>query len=364
MNKNKNKNNENKEKTNVGSRSARMSCMSSNPLNSFGSVFKKVSSNVKVIAEGLEIYFKGYESGDNKREQERDVDLPHNNLQFAKVTLKFALRCPSNKCDAWDRRGDFGILDDEGRYLELFRFITPYGIGAEWTADLSDFLPLLEGKKKFRIFIDTWVGPGHPNGNGWLVDASLHYEKGNPKTRALSVHPLLRKEDIIYGDPKLPTEREVTLKNIPPPPRSNGAHLYTIITGHGQGNVENCAEFCPKNHTISFAGKTFSKKIWRDNCATSVDRNQKGSYKFSRAGWCPGDKVYPWIIDISDDISSDLTEFKFKYDVEPYLNTCRPDAVKCQGCVFGTSCSYDGGLHTEPRYYVSSYLIYRESYTI
>ena len=357
MNKNKNKN---KEKTNVSLRSARMSRMSSNSLNSWGSsvfAFKQVSSNVKVmkvIAEGLEIYFK---SGDNRREQKVEVDLglPNNILQFAKVTLNFALRCPSNKCDAWDRLGTFGILDEEGRYLELFRFITPYGIGAKWTADLSDFLPLLEGKKTFRIFIDTWVGPGHPQGNGWLVDASLHYEEGDPNTRALFVYPLLRMEDIVYGDPKQSTKREVkvTLNNIP---GSNNARLYTIITGHGQGNAENCAEFCPKNHTISFAGSTVSKIIWRDDCATSVDPNQKGNYRSSRAGWCPGDKVYPWIINI-DNLSSDFEEFN--YEVDPYINTCRPDAVQCSGCVFGTSCSYDGGLHTEPRYYVSSYLIYR-----
>lgn len=355
MNKNKNKNNNN-DKTKVGSRSERMSYMSRNSLNSSHSsvlVIKKASSNIIVISEGLEIYFK---SGDNKREQKIDVELPQKNLQFAKVTLKFALKCPSNKCDAWDRLGTFGIINQEGRYLELFRFITPYGIGAQWTADLSDFLPILEGKNTFRIFIDTWVGPGHSQGNGWLVDASLHYEKGDPNTRAIFVYPLLSMEDIIYGDPEKSTKREVkvALKNIP---RSNNARLYTIITGHGQGNAENCAEFCPKNHTISFAGRTFSKKIWRDDCATSVDPNQKGNYRFSRAGWCPGDKVYPWITDINDDLSLDFAEFK--YDVEPYINTCRPGAIECKGCVFGTPCSYDGGLHTEPRYYVSSYLIYR-----
>jgi hypothetical protein len=347
MNKNKNKN---KDKINV--RSARMSNMSTNSLNGLGSsifILKQVSSNV--IAKGLKIYFK---NGDNQREQTVDVDLPQN-LQFAKVTLEFALRCPSNNCDAWDRLGTFGIFDEERRYLELFRFITPYGIGAQWTADLSDFLPLLEGKKTFRIFIDTWVGPGHPQGNGWLVDASLQFERGESSTRALYVHPLLRMEDIIYGDPKQSTKREVevTLKNTP---RSSSARLYTIITGHGQGNADNCAEFCPKNHTISFAGRTFSKTIWRNNCKTSVDPKQKGNYQYSRAGWCPGDKVYPWIIDIkTDDLLSDFEEFK--YDVDPYLNTCRPDAVQCSGCAFRTLCSYDGGLHTEPRYYVSSYLI-------
>lgn len=353
MNKNKNKNN-NKKKSSVVLRSTRMSSMLTNSLNSFGSsVFKQMYSNVTVtITKGLEIYFNNQ---DNRREQKVDVILPEYNPEFEKVTLEFALRCPSNKCDAWDRLGTFGVIDEKGRYLELFRFITPYGIGAKWTADLSDFLPILEGKNTFRIFIDTWVGPGHPQGNGWLVDASLRYDKGYTNKRAIFVYPILTMEDIIYGDPNRSTNREVILKNIE---RASSARLHTIITGHGQGNSENCAEFCLKNHIISLFGRTFSKLIWRNNCATSVDPNQKGNYQYSRAGWCPGDKVYPWIVDITDDLSSDLAEFR--YDVDPYLNTCRPDAVNCSGCVFNTPCSYDGGLHTEPRYYVSSYLIYRE----
>jgi hypothetical protein len=29
----------------------------------------------------------------------------------------------------------------------------------------------------------------------------------------------------------------------------------------------------------------------------------------------------------------------------------------CQGCVFGTPCAYDGGLHTPPHYKLSSLLV-------
>jgi hypothetical protein len=50
--------------------------------------------------------------------------------------------------------------------------------------------------------------------------------------------------------------------------------------------------------------------------------------------------------------------FQVGYDVEAYVNTCRPEAEVCQGCSLGTGCEYDGGNHTNSRYWFSSLLIY------
>ncbi len=311
-----------------------------------------------LVAQKQAVYFKNNE---NRRQVDLSAQLPQHNPHLVKVTLDFSLQCPEGRCDAWDRFGTFGIVEASGRYLELFRFMTPYGIGSHWTADLSDFLPLLEGNQTFRIFIDTWVGPGHPQGNGWLVTANLRFEEGDEEQRAIFVQPLLSLEEIVYGDPLKATRRERSLDVLP---RSGSARLHTLITGHGQGNAENCAEFCPKYHSLSLAGQSFQQKIWRDNCATSVDSQQHGNYRPSRAGWCPGAQVEPWIVDLGRESkqsqsSQEAMSFAFQYDVEAFVNSCRPDAPRCEACVFGTSCQYDGGFHTEARYFVSSYLIYR-----
>jgi hypothetical protein len=102
------------------------------------------------------------------------------------------------------------------------------------------------------------------------------------------------------------------------------------------------------------SGTAHKERIWRTDCATTTVPGQKGTYKLSRAGWCPGADVRPWIFDATADIASGAT---IGYDVATYVNTCRPDATTCTGCTLGTDCKYDGGAHTEPVYYVSSLLI-------
>lgn len=308
------------------------------------------SSERVILTEGTHVYFTG---ASNSRERLFEASLPTSTGGFSQATLHFKLSCPDQRCDAWDRFGTFGMLDDQGRYFELMRFITPYAIGAEWTFDISPFLPLLQGKQTFRVFIDTWVGPGHPNGHGWLVDASIQYAPGSLEQRPAFVLPLLSEENVVYGNPEKSTQRQGTLL---PLIGYRSAKIVTSITGHGQGNAQNCAEFCPKVHSLKVGERMFSRRIWRDNCASSVDPNQKGNYFHSRAGWCPGDKVEPWIEDITAALVGGSVNFT--YDVEAYENTCRPGASPCQACVLGTGCEFDGGRHTEPRYYVSSYVVY------
>jgi len=82
---------------------------------------------------------------------------------------------------------------------------------------------------------------------------------------------------------------------------------------------------------------------------------QLGNWEYPRAGWCPGAYVYPWIEDVSSVVKAgqDLT---ISYTVEPYINTCRPGADPCAGCVFGTTCDYNGGNHTQPNYVLSALL--------
>ncbi|HYX37550.1 MAG TPA: peptide-N-glycosidase F-related protein [Oligoflexus sp.] len=302
------------------------------------------------LTSGTHVYFQGE---NNHRERQFEAMLPASSEPFAQAILHFKLSCPDGLCDGWDRFGSFGMLDAQGRYFELMRFITPYGIGAEWAFDISPFLPLLQGKANFRVFIDTWVGPGHPKGNGWLVDASIQYIPGVLDQRPVHVLPLLSEANIVYGDPSQDTQRSGTLL---PLIGYRSAKLVTSITGHGQGNAENCAEFCPKEHSLKVGDKVFSRRIWRDNCATTVDPNQKGNYFHSRAGWCPGDKVDPWIEDITGALASGSVNFT--YNVELYDNTCRPGVTSCLGCTLGTGCEFDGGRHTEPRYYVSTYAVY------
>jgi hypothetical protein len=304
------------------------------------------------ITKGTHIYFKG---DDNRREQTVQVNLPKSIEDYGRVTLQFKLSCPDGKCDRWDRVGSMSFQNNElNQPLELLRFITPYGIGANWTYDLSDFLPLLKGSASFVFFIDTWVGPGHPGGHGWMVEAELVYEKAEQNQPvAAYVQPILSFDDVIYGDPLVSTERK---SRVLPLLGYRSAQMRMVITGHGQGNGDNCAEFCARSHRVRIGDHQYERTIWRDNCATTVDPNQMGTWQYPRAGWCPGDKVEPWKADVSAALLNGVTDFI--YQPEEFENSCRPGVLECTGCIFNTSCEYDGGLHTEPRYFVSAYLIY------
>ena len=141
--------------------------------------------------------------------------------------------------------------------------------------------------------------------------------------------------------------------------------IRSFVTGHGQGNVDNCAEFCKKDHTVFVDSTGYDREIWRDDCGETKVQPQAGLFwDESRAGWCPGDIVKPWRLNISDSAEPGDT-LSMGYGLEGYINTCRPGgdvppgSGVCAGCVLvPLQCTYDGGLHTTPRFEVSTAIIF------
>ena len=86
------------------------------------------------------------------------------------------------------------------------RFVTPYRVSTSLSEDLSLLAPILEGRRLFRLFIDTWVGPGHPQGSGWLVSARLLIgEKTGEKVDQVII---LNSRNFEYGNPDLSSSQE------------------------------------------------------------------------------------------------------------------------------------------------------------
>jgi hypothetical protein len=307
---------------------------------------------------GTHLYFVG--SMDNKRSVDATATFPEMPLSYERITLKFALRCPATGgCDAWDRRASFGVVrkvGDQETVTELLRFMTPYGVGASWSLDVTALRPLLSGQVTLRVFIDTWVGPGNPSGAGWLVDASFEMKGGRPERLPLAVIPLWEQVRFDYGDPLKPVAMAVPERTVMLPEGAASVELRSLITGHGQGNLENCAEFCRRDHTFTVAGKGMTRQIWRDDCARTSAPNQRGNFRSGRAGWCPGADVAPWVEDATMAVAG-ARSVTVAYAVAPYENSCRPDAPTCGGCALGTDCAFDNGAHTAPFYVLSAALI-------
>jgi peptide-N-glycosidase F-like protein len=323
-----------------------------------GSADPVVGADAMVTAfDKTPVYFTGT---DNKRIVDAPASFPATGA-YEKIILHLSLDCPSGGCDPWDRLATLGVVTAKGTngaedtVIEIERFITPYHVGATWDIDVTDLRPLLTGDLTLRGFIDTWVGPGSQYGDGWLLTAKFEMKGGIPAALPVAVIPVWTMRSAPYGDPAKPIAGSVPPQMIPLPEGTSSYALRSFVTGHGQGNLSNCAEFCSRSHTLTVGTTAHAAKVWRTDCATTAAPNQEGTYKYSRAGWCPGADVKPWIIDITKDVAGGAAAIA--YDVQAYENTCRPDVMTCTGCTLGSTCEYDGGNHTEPNYSVSSLLI-------
>ncbi len=303
------------------------------------------------------IYFAGE---DNKRSVDSTAAFPEEGT-YASIALDLELSCPSGGCDPWDRRGSLGVVTAVGAdgapdtVVEVARFITPFGVGMSGTFDLTDLRPLLKGTVTLRAFIDTWVGPGSQYGDGWLLSAKFRLTGGIPARVPLAVVPIFTERSVVYGDPDRPVGHFAPAFTAAVPVGTTAVALRSFITGHGQGNAANCAEFCGKEHTFVVGGTPTSTLLWRDDCVSTAAPKQQGSWQYPRAGWCPGANVHPWTFDVA--LGADQTALTVGYAIEPYENTCRPNTEKCTGCAFGNPCEYDGGMHTEPFFQLSTLLI-------
>jgi hypothetical protein len=302
--------------------------------------------------DGGHVYF----GAENHRTIDAAVTFPEVGPQFDRITLHFALRCPNQRCDPWDRLGWLSVVradGDQEAEIEIARFITPYHVGGSWELDVTDLRPLLAGQITVRAFIDTWVGPGSSYGDGWLVDAAFDFHGGVPAREAIAAVPVWAPSEHVHGDPAQPIalSTSVTL-----PAAASSATLRSFVTGHGQGNKDNCAEFCALEHRFDIGGDTRKRTVWRDDCRETAVPDQQGTWQYPRAGWCPGALVTPWTEDIQS-ASAAGAQLDIGYAVEDYVNTCRPDSETCTGCTLGTGCEYDGGAHTAPNYRISSLLV-------
>ena len=87
--------------------------------------------------------------------------------------------------------------------------------------------------------------------------------------------------------------------------------LVATITGHGSDN-NNCAEFCVTSHHFVVNNKQNFSRVFKNagtamGCADRVPEgvvpNEHGTWLYGRDGWCDGQEVIPWVVDITDALS-------------------------------------------------------------
>ena len=92
-----------------------------------------------------------------------------------------------------------------------------------------------------------------------------------------------------------------------PPSETERVKLVAVITGHGSDN-NNCAEFCVTSHHFIVNKehnytRVFSNAGTAMGCADRVPEgvvpNEHGTWLYGRDGWCDGQEVIPWVVDIT-----------------------------------------------------------------
>lgn len=238
---------------------------------------------------------------------EVDVVLPDPS-GFDTLEVDLAIECPQHlnaNCGAWDYLSHLRLCTAPGMCTqELARWITPYWREGRWVTDISAQLATLPtGAARLQWWAS---GQWDPRTTDYTVTLSLRYSSSSRGMRPVSATPLWTGGDWNAGYDS--TKQPVTVA-IPADARK--VELVTLVTGHGGVQPTNCAEFCNHEHHFVVNGvehvQSFPGAQTASGCAMRVDRgvvpNQHGTWYYGRGGWCPGEDVAPWVVDVTADVT-------------------------------------------------------------
>lgn len=263
-----------------------------------------------------------------------DVDLtwPDAAELAAYDTLEtdLALDCPEHRstlCGAWDYLShlhrcelagpvDGGVGDDGGTGFlpdggfrwscqqELARWITTYWREGRWVTDVSQQLAALPpGPTHLR-----WTANGQwdPRVTDYVVSLSLRLSNRQRGMRPVLAVPLWKGGTL---DPSYDAAHPPVTVDVPADAKK--VELVTLLTGHGGNPPYNCNEFCDHQHVFTVNGvahrESFPEAQTVDGCEKRVGEgvvpNQSGTWYYGRGGWCPGQDVAPWVVDVTADVT-------------------------------------------------------------
>jgi hypothetical protein len=237
------------------------------------------------------------------------VELPsaEQMATFDTFLIELSALCPDltvgeavNNCGAWDYIGNVYVQEaGTGAWLELSRFITPYHREQGYVLDASALLPLIAqgGSRTFRYsFAPEW------NTQPTLTTMTFWFADQGTGQRPREVYPLFTGG--AFGPDYNGARPPITL---PLSADASKVAVWSLITGHGSSAGDQCAEFCDHQHEVTVGGHSellaFPEVDDDQGCLAKVDQgvvpNQWGTWWFGRGGWCPGQAVDPWQVDVT-----------------------------------------------------------------
>ena len=253
--------------------------------------------------------------------------LPSHVGAFNEIMAHYDHTCVGGNCDAYDRVGGVKIRNYRGEWMELFRYITPFGVQCEDDVDVTDYTSLLQGLVELEFYMESW------NGSGYNPTLIFSFTKGTPDYLYADV------EEIWFG-----TYAFGDYANQQPVPpatyhmseNASLCKLKLITTGHNWSsgtnhtfNTGNAAEFYEATHHILVDGyNSFDQHLWRTcNPNPAGCQPQNGTWTYNRSGWCPGSIAMVWDF-IPYIFPGDCVELSYQFDPN-YLDLCHPNHPEC-----------------------------------
>ncbi|MDT8394556.1 MAG: LamG-like jellyroll fold domain-containing protein [Bacteroidales bacterium] len=298
--------------------------------NNYGASYTE-SVNINVVSEVSDMQVQAVDDVWLNTSNTSEVviaELPSYLGAFDEIVATLEVTCPPGGCGEWDRVASIDARGHDGKWIEIIRYITPYGTACSHTIDLTDYMSILQGKVSFRLNCATLD-------NGYYYDLTFDFNAGTPAYNYSNI-------DIIWWD----TYQFGDYANLQPvenvlysfPENAEDAKLKLVSTGHGWGdnNSQNAAEFYEATHHIWVNGEeTFEQYNWYE-CNPNPDacQPQSGTWFYPRAGWCPGAIAQWFDYSMTSYVGEESLDLGYVF-FEDYIDYCHPNHPDC---VSGTTC--------------------------
>ena len=77
-------------------------------------------------------------SSGNNRTTIETVQFPDSDTEYSSISMRVDLDCPNGGCDPWDRKAKISVYHLD-QWIEIGRYVTPYGIECGWDIDVTDY---------------------------------------------------------------------------------------------------------------------------------------------------------------------------------------------------------------------------------
>lgn len=231
--------------------------------------------------------------------QEVDVTFPDDNRVFEKIEVELTLEPPDGlDGDEWDRMGHIYMYDQNGNWIEIARLITPFWNPPwTWRLDITELQLLLRGDKRVGVWLQSWKD------DGYQVSVNFIFTEGPaPNMVPVRIDNLWNGAAWGYGNVgNTRMERFLSPITVPINAQTDQVLSRVSVTGHRfVDNTESAAEFLRRSRTLVVnGGGNWTNELWQECGSWPVQPQNPGTWWFDRSGWCPGDLVDPWIVDVT-----------------------------------------------------------------